>query len=44
MLKLTGSTTVGWTISFPGNTPHVTAMGWVGSQFVVSCVPCLLTM
>ena len=27
MSKLTGSTTVGWTISLPGNTPQVTAMG-----------------
>lgn len=26
-MKLMASTMVGWTISLPGNTPHVTALG-----------------
>lgn len=36
VLKAIGSTTVGCMISFPGKTPHVTAIGVVRSQFVSS--------
>ena len=43
MLKLILSTTVGCTISFPGNTPQVTAMGWPGSQLVHASEPSWLT-
>lgn len=33
-VKAIGSTTVGWMISFPGNTPQVTAIGSFKSQLV----------
>ena len=36
LLKAMGSTTVGCMTSLPGNTPHVTAIGWSSSQFVLS--------
>ncbi len=39
LLKATGSTTVGWIISRPGNTPQVTAVGSVSGPFVNSS-PC----
>lgn len=42
-MKLTASTIVGCTISFPGNTPHVTAFGpSFAPLFVVSSVPASL--
>jgi hypothetical protein len=37
--KLTGSTTVGWIISLPGNTPHVTATGEAKSSLIISTSP-----
>lgn len=37
--KLIGSTTVGWAISFPGNTPHVTAIGENVSALVTLTEP-----
>lgn len=33
-MKLTGSTTVGWTISLPGKIPHVTALGCISGALV----------
>lgn len=38
-MKLTGSTTVGWTISLPGKMPHVTALGCISCALVMLC-PC----
>lgn len=33
-MKLTGSTTVGWTISLPGKMPQVTALGCMSGALV----------
>lgn len=39
-MKLTGSTTVGWTISRPGKIPQVTALGCM-SGALVRLRPCV---